>query len=238
VASRDLIHDAVTVDEAKVDTREGAVILRGVSVASILRFLRNYAFHEESFDLDSTVVTRYIERQNEKGRLGTWNVALMGGPPDSPEGLFDFSLGFSVKRIRRSKLREGPVDFADIKTLMSKEDRVVDLPHLDQTTARRMTERQLTDERSGDSPGLLALYPIDRTSPPDESNIATRVPLNALDDVIGVGLVFPGTGDEEAVEYLSADLSRLGLTPDEVEVSEDEDPDAEESGATQEASAN
>jgi len=38
-------------------------------------------------------------------------------------------------------------------------------------------------------------------------------------------MVFPGSGAEEPVEYMSADLGRLGLTQAEVEHPEDEDPD-------------
>lgn len=54
-----------------------------------------------------------------------------------------------------------------------------------------------------------------------------------MDDVIGIGLVFPGTGAEEGVGYVSADLSRLGMTPEDLEVSEDGDPDADESSAVE-----
>jgi hypothetical protein len=228
-AARALVDDAVRVDEARVERKaDGTILLFNISSASVLRFLRGYAFHERSFDLDPDLVTRYIESQNEKGRLGRWNVALMSGAADATEGTFSFGHGLVVTKLRRSKLLEATNEFDDIKTLMSKEDRVVDLPEIDQTTARKLTERALADARGVDNAGLLALYPIDRTSPPDPANEKTRVPLNAVDDMIGVGLVFPGTGAEDAVEYMSADLSKLGLTVDDVEISEDEDPDADE----------
>jgi hypothetical protein len=149
----------------------------------------------------------------------------MGGPTDSREDDFTFADEVSIKKIRRSRLKDSGGDLADIKTLMSKEHRVIDLIEIDQSHARRMTEKQLADARGPDGPGLLALYPIDRVSPPDAVNRHTRTELNAADDVIGAAVVFPGTGSEEAVKYISADLARLGMSEDEVEESENEDPD-------------
>jgi hypothetical protein len=104
---------------------------------------------------------------------------------------------------------------------------VIDLAETTQSEARRKTETQLMQMRQPDYPGLIALYAIDRTSHPDEQNKDTRVDLDAADDVVGLGMVFPGTGAEEPVTYMSADLSRLGMSADEIEQPEEEDPEAE-----------
>jgi hypothetical protein len=55
--------------------------------------------------------------------------------------------------------------------------------------------------------------------------LPTRINLDAAEDVIGLALVFPGTGNEDSVTYMSADLSRLGMTADDIEQAEDEDPE-------------
>jgi Z1 domain len=230
-AARQLVHDAVDIDSAKREEHDadGYVVMRSVKVDTVLKFLRSYKFHDQAFDLDNVLLERYIKKQNEKGRLLEWNVAIVGGDPASDTQPLQLAT-VAVKTIRRSKLQDGPADYADIKTLMSKEHRVIDLTSVSQTEARRMSEAELMRKRKDDDPPLLALYPIDRTSPPDEQNKESRVPLNAVEDVIGVGLVFPGGGAEAAVEYMSADLSRLGLKPDEVEQSVDEDPDEQAVG--------
>jgi hypothetical protein len=147
----------------------------------------------------------------------------MGGDPNADEDDFDFGHGLVVKKIRRSKLKEPPTAYADIKTLMSKEHRVIDLPDITQSDARRRRETDLMLMRGRDDPGLLALYPIDPDSPPDAQNRESRTNLDAPADVIGVGLVFPS--------YMSADLTRLGLEPDEIEQPEAEDPDADDAEA-------
>jgi hypothetical protein len=228
-AARQLVHDAVDIDSTKPEPHgpDGYVLIRSVKVGTVLKFLRSYQFHDQAFDLDGALLERYIKKQNEKGRLLDWNVAVVGGDSASDSETLDLAT-VTVKKIRRSKLRTGPADYADIKTLMSKEHRVIDLTSVTQTQARRMTEEALMRERKDDDPPLLAIYPIDRTSPPDEQNEISRVPLNAVGDVIGLGLVFPGNGAEAAVEYMSADLSRLGLKPDEVERPVDEDPDEQD----------
>jgi hypothetical protein len=228
-ASRALISDAIEIDRAAVTPNgDGQTILRGVKAASIIKFLRGYQFHEQSFELDRQLIEDYIVRQNEKDRLLEWNVALVGGEPGAAEADFDFGHNQIVKKIRRSKLMAPPTAYADIKTLMSKEHRVIDLEDITQREARRRTETDLMLMRGPDVAGLLALYAIDAESPPDKQNETSRTNLRAADDVIGVGLVFPGGGDEQAVSYMSADLSRLGLTKDDLEEPEDEDPESDD----------
>src|SRR5262249_21940398 len=146
---------------------------------------------------------------------------------ESDTETFVFGHGFNIKMVRRSRLKEFTGGYADIKTLMSKEHRVVDFSDITQREARRQSEDALMRMRGPDEPGLVALYPIDRTSRPDDANADTREQLDAADDVIGVALVFPGLGDEEAVTYMSADLSRLGMTAEDIEEVEEEDPEAE-----------
>jgi hypothetical protein len=228
-AARELVSDALEIDAAAAEPNgEGQIILRGVKVASITKFLGSYHFHPNSFELDSDLITRYIDRQNEAGQLREWNVALMGGERTSERDL-DFGHDLEVKKIRRSQLIDSPVDYADIKTLMSKEHRVIDLPEITQREARHVHETELMQKRTADRPGLLALYPIDAHSEPDDQNKdTTRKALGAADDVIGVALVFPGGGAEAAVEYVSADLSRLGMSKADIEEPDDEDPEKEE----------
>lgn len=220
-AAVDLVDRARTDGALVQNKEEGIVVLRDVDVSNVLTFLDAYHVHEDSPDLESKLVRDYILRENRRAQpsLLTWNVALMGSASRTPDKMFDFGRNITLGLVSRSKLKETGGSKADIKTLMSKEHRVVDLD-LEPATARRISEARLVDLRNEDADhsrrGLLLLYPIDRNSSPDPANQDTRDPLEATRHLIGLGLVFPGNA-EDTVEnsYIQVDLS--GYDPDEYE---------------------
>ena len=62
----------------------------------------------------------------------------------------------------------------------------------------------------GDGSGLLLLYPISRHSKPIRGSVKTRVALDAVEHVLGVGLVFPETRSRTAnVDYVTADVAAM-----------------------------
>lgn len=199
----------------------GAVVWRGVPVELICGFLNSYEVHEESPDLRRDLLLEYIRHQtDDRGELTEWSVAVMAAPDDDRGTVMLGRRAFN--RIIRAPLADGVRDVADIKTLMSKEHRVVDMlrsGHLTAAQARRMTEAELVNMRNEDPVhrhrGLLLLYPIDPDSPSDK---ATRRPMDAVDEVIGLALVFPG---DPSNDYISVDLSGL-------QVDEGEDPPSDE----------
>ncbi len=222
-ATKRLVSDTVADGAAREDKGSGRIVLRKVDVQHILAFLRTYEVHEDSPDLDPRLVTEYIERENFRSQsLLSWTVAIMGGPQVS-EGArtIEFASGVQTSTINRSKLRTTGGAKADIKTLMSKEDRVVDLD-IDSARARRMSEGALVDLRN-DNPvyhdqGLLLLYPIDRQSQPDPANQETRLPMAAGEHVIGMALVFPGNAqDTVRNQYVQVDTSNLEIDESEYE---------------------
>ncbi|MFI6056144.1 hypothetical protein ACIBCO_39535 [Streptomyces violascens] len=116
----------------------------------------------------------------------------------------------SVGRAIRSRLDVGGP--ADIKTLMSPRDAALDLNGYQAA----WVEADFRKQRRAQQPdtGLLVLYPIDKTSAPVSLRTRrNRVPLNAEEHVIGIGLVFPEpTQADSAVEkYVSADLSGVSI---------------------------
>ncbi|MFE5689220.1 Z1 domain-containing protein [Streptomyces sp. NPDC056512] len=170
----------------------GRHIFHDVPSSAVIDFLSTYQFHEESSGAITSLLIDYIrKRMRVADSLSQWNIAVLGKPAESDDANFTFVDGVTVGRIIRSRLRtpsDEPSDFVDIKTLMSRSDATVDLDidaaHLTETEIRRARQEQLPHT------GLLALYPIDKTS---ESPLARklRAPLNAEEHVIGVGLVFP-----------------------------------------------
>ena len=75
-----------------------------------------------------------------------------------------------------------------------------------------------------DRVGLLCIYPIARDSRPRPGRAGKspgykpRLPLDAVDDVIGVGLFFPEDKSNTPYRYVSADMSGLAIDTDEPDI--------------------
>ncbi|MEB3032082.1 Z1 domain-containing protein [[Mycobacterium] nativiensis] len=187
-------------------------LYRDVPVGFIKDFLSRYQVHTDSPDLDPKLMIRYIDEQlaADPPSLDFWSVAIVTGEGET----VDFG-GMQVKSVNRSRLTdESNYGRADIKTLMSKEDRALDLSGW--STTRSETEAALMKLRNDDpvyrKRGLLVLYPIDSTSRPDKeySDVPPpRVPLSAVRTVAGFGVVFPGDVKTKSVQasYVAVDLA-------------------------------
>ena len=186
----------------------GRVLLESVPVDEVRRFLASYEFHEKHHPrLSAEALIGYIDKQGEKGALLLWNVVVIGGTGGTRRAV-DLGLPEPVGLLRRSKLALPGMPDANVKAIMSKEDRIADLCADDPSLAAKA--RQLPDavlwERRPTGIGLLVLYPIDKRSEPDKNNLGNREPLDAVADVLGVGIVFPDTDDPTPVSYVSAAL--------------------------------
>lgn len=186
-------------------------LFRDVPVGLIKDFLSRYRVHVDSPDLDTSLMIRYIDEQLAAAppALDVWSVAIVSGEREP----VDFG-PLTVKTVGRSRLSGGDEDRADIKTLMSKEDRALDLADTENT--RLETEDALMKLRNEDPVyrrrGLLVLYPIDAASPPEKEYSKVpppRVPLSAADTVVGFGIVFPGDVKTKSVQasYVAVDLT-------------------------------
>lgn len=221
-AARTLVTDALTSGAVREDRGDGQVLLRGVDVQSVLEFLDRYHVHEDSADLDPRLVRSYIVKENNRAdkSLLTWNVAIVGSPARAPEQTVQLG-DVGIGTISRSKLKDSGGSKADIKTLMSKEHRVVDM-RITAAEARAKTESALVEMRNQDpdlrTRGLLLLYPIRKDSRPDQANERTRVPLDAPEHVMGLALVFPGNAaDKVENRYVQVDTGNLAVDPSEYE---------------------
>jgi Z1 domain. len=169
----------------------GRYLFRNVPSGVVISFLAAYQFHEKSADADPSLLIDYISKRiTMADSLRQWNVAIIGKPATHHDETLTFAENITVGRIIRSRLNVASPqpDFADIKTLMSARDAAIDLAgdisNLNEQTMKQARREQLPHT------GLLALYPIDKTSTPVPAK-KHRAPLNAEDHVIGVGLVFP-----------------------------------------------
>jgi len=215
--------------------RDGITILEGIDSQHIVSFLSMYHFHENSRDLDSPLISRYILDRRDEGELLRFNVAIMGRAADSDYlGTIDLGTGSQVGCINRARLLQiGTNTYADIKALMSRHDRVIDIRLPEGTLTAETKPAELARFRSasargghGDGSGLLLLYPVSKDSRPVRGTAKTRESLDAVEHVIGVGFVFPESRSTRAnVEYVTADVASM---PDvEVEVPDEGDEPVE-----------
>ncbi|MCB0716822.1 MAG: hypothetical protein KDD65_00125, partial [Bacteroidetes bacterium] len=203
----------------------------GIDSQHIVSFLSMYRFHENSRDLDSALISRYILDRRDEGELLRFNVAIMGRSSKSDYlGDIDLGTGKQTGCINRARLLQiGTNTYADIKALMSRHDRVMDI-HLPEGLLTAETKpADLARYRSdparggyGDGSGLLLLYPVSKDSRPVRGTVKTREPLDAVEHVVGVGFVFPESRSARAnVEYVTADVAAMPNV--EVEVPDDGD---------------
>ena len=149
-----------------------------------------------------------------------------------------------LKLITRTRLRSTEPD-ANIKALVSRIDRAADLP-LTRDEIRRQVPGDTDEdyrnlrEESLDGVGLLCIYPISKDSTPrppaTPDGRQLRLPLEAVDHVIGVGLFFPDDKSNVAYrhKYITADMSGLILDTDEPDINQLDHED-ERVGKAQEA---
>lgn len=209
-------------EQGNRDSDWKASLWREVPRQLIIDFLESYRFHPDHADLRPEVLIPFI-RQNDT-RLGTWNVGIVenrkGKSAEQALGPLD-----DIRLVNRARLNE-PGLTADIKALMSKADVWLDCEG--SAPARGWEELKEDRQRSLGAVPLLLLYPIDRISPytgkdPLPGREPTRVALDAAHDVLGVGIVFPGSVTEGG-NFVSVELQTL--SPEDLERIEAEEAEA------------
>lgn len=187
---------------------------RDVPRSSVRKFLGSYVVEPTQADLLPSMLLPFIDGADP--RLSRWNVGIVesgrGRDSDAPLG----TIG-SVRTVNRARLKDTN-GIADIKALMSRRDVVLDCGDgvggngsWEELKAARL-------EAVGQVP-LLLLYPIARDSRPERESKA-RVPLDAVHDVLGIGIVFPGSITEGG-NFVSVELQPLAA--DDVAAIEEEE---------------
>jgi hypothetical protein len=234
-AGRKLIEAAR--DTPLVPVRPGITVIGPVDTQLVLEFLGAYRFHENSRDLNSALISRYLLGRRDEGELEHFKLAVMGRASDS-DYLGDVPLGLdaNVGCINRARIKVvGGNTYADIKALMSQSDRVVDLD-VTPDELKGLSHGEVARLRNlpgsggrGDDTGLLLLYPVSKDSRPVRGSAKTREPLEAVDHVLGVGLVFPESRSRTAkVDYVTGNVAALTSdveSPDESDAPPDPEVD-------------
>ncbi len=187
---------------------------RGVPRSSIRRFFETYSVHPTHADLLPRMLLPFLGQDDR--RLDRWNVGIVEtrrGPlcaePLGTAGM--------VRAVTRARLADSP-SVADIKALMSKRDILFDCERNVPNGTGWDKLKAVRADAAGHVP-LLLLYPIDRISRPLRKS-PVRVALDAAFDVLGLGIVFPGSAREGA-SFVSVELNPLSADEiDEIEAQE------------------
>jgi hypothetical protein len=178
-------------------------LFTGVPSDVVIEFLERYSFHEASPDGDRRRLIDYIEKRMRVGSLTRWNVGVIGSAGGGSP--YDFGNGVVVKKVRRGRLGHEAEDLrpdapADIKTLTSTRDTMIDIEPTPPDFEVKRSEIDILRRARRSGVGLLLIYPID---PKAEPRAERRRPLNAPTDVVmGVALLFPTPeGDDDTVEF-------------------------------------
>lgn len=211
-AAGGLIDDAKKAKGTTYDSRRG--LFTAVPLAIVRKFLREFQICDQHLDLKQDMLLNYLDKA--AGGLASWNVAIVG--PDKGQAS-SRELGFlgTVSTNRRSKLAESG-ECADIKALMSKRDILIDA----EDTSAKAGENWTDLKAKRPAVPLLLLYPIEAESQPKKGTSRdgrpTRIALDAVGDLIGFGIVFPGSLDRSG-GYYSVELDIP--TPEQLEDDED-----------------
>ena len=199
---------------------------RRVPKSSVVRFLKAYKPHPTHGDLNPQILVPFVKGADS--RLDEWNVGIVettrGSTSAKPLGTAG-----SVRLVTRTRL-EASREMADIKALMSKVDIRFDC--VDKVAADLNWEEMKAArlEIVGKIP-LLLLYAIDKNSRPQQpasGKSQSRTSLEAELDILGYGIVFPGSVTEGG-NYVSVELQTLSA--DELdEIEEEEEAQAEAAG--------
>ena len=224
-AARRLV-GAVAASAHRLDgVKPGSVVLRDVDASQVERFLLDYRFHPDHAELDGRRINDWLENRVASGLAPMrWNVGIAGRASSivrHPDGEVDlgrveFAPGIEVACVNRAQMTAtARADRADIKTLMSKQDSIIDLPG-EQVPDSESDLALLREDRAAGH-GLLVLYPISAASVPmrNPKGRAVRKALDAAGHLIGVALVFPRTPPGTTfsaldVSYVSVQLPGLG----------------------------
>ena len=195
---------------------DGKVLFSGVPVTLIRRFLQSYYVHKDHRELSGELLLKYIDEVREV--FPAWNIGLYQPRAGSQS---EKSLGVigHCRLTNRAMLDDQKPHMADIKALMSRRDVAFDCansvpPEIASDWSLLKKWRQ---EQIGAVP-LLILYAIDRDSRPQRPS-RTRTSLDAVGDILGFGIVFPGS-DAGAGGYVCVNLE--APSGDEIESLDDE----------------
>jgi hypothetical protein len=190
-------------DSYRVEDSE-QILFRNVPENLVRNFFHRYHVHKDHKELSSEFLLGHMDEGSSAG--AKWNIGFFQPTPKETVKTSDKTVGKigHVRMVNRSRLGDGREDMADIKGLMSAKDVLFDCDEPFPADAKKgWTEYKAWRARTENKP-LLLLYCVDKDSRPVGKN-SERKPLDAIEDIIAFGVVFPGDKGSSA-RYVSVTL--------------------------------
>lgn len=221
-AAERLVNNALEFSD--IENSDQGILVRNVDRAIVETFLNSYKIHSTHADLvdyksGANHLLSYINKRKAKSseNLKTWNIGIIQPKAKKGTAVSDIKGIKSLKLINRSMFQELVNGDADIKSLMSRSDITIDM---DGYSAGNQSWEAIKSARkaAGVDVPLLLLYPIDKDSAPEARTVkksgkkydSKRMPLNAAEHVMGLGILFPkASGEGEASHYIEVVLPEL-----------------------------
>jgi hypothetical protein len=216
VAFKNLLSRLDTPEKLESNRGVNALLWKKVSSSIVNDFVAAY----QSEYLRNDVIKAYIERQNEKGNLMDWSVAVVlnSGSTITTKGDlkgkqvkehdFHWKNGSYKGGLPARNLFDGIKELrvkGGKNAILDKRARMIDLHFV-----KEPSEQEIKEKRKKEEKPLLVIYPLD----PRVSN-----KLDESTPLIGFGLIFPEFDSEETYEY----AARPPRADYEEELQEDDD---------------
>ncbi|MCR6634902.1 MAG: Z1 domain-containing protein [Devosia sp.] len=213
-AASQLVDAMLRTTDASV--KDGGLLFSRIPFQMVRRFVAASEISEQHMDLKKPHLISYLDEA--EGNLREWNVAVIQTNSTTVSSKPLGALG-ELRTMRRSRLSEASPRYADIKALMSKGDILID-------AEKKPEGKEDWSSYKACRPNvpLLLLYLIDAKSEPQERKSTgnkppSRVALDAVSDIVGFGMVFPGHKDRSG-GYFSVDIDAPAF--EETEEGEDQ----------------
>ncbi|YCK80835.1 Z1 domain-containing protein [Arthrobacter sp. D3-18] len=216
--ARALLENVGLTAEFSGQLHSGTKVLRGVDAKEVIRFLDRYSFHADS-EMAGGYVAEYVKRQVDFGGLRKWNIAIVGNKNASNNSVKPVEIGGGLwfHPVNRSQIQGYQSDVpntAYLKAITSTADFSADIA---EEYSISNTQDAIAARNDSGVP-LLVLYPIEANSVPGpqanrQPNGVVRVPLEAVNTLVGVALSLPQAVDgSEPEDMIQVDLRSLSST--------------------------
>lgn len=207
---------------------EGHFIAFNIPSQFVIEFFGNYQFHENNRALQSNNLIGYVEDQLQHEHLTHWNIIIRGIRDEKTrDERRKIQLGKNYYPLLERSRRKYQDEHAHIGVLISRGDIGADIQKVALREYQGKGSQELRKLRLEEYPdtGLLLIYPVDKDSQARQDN-SKKVDLEAREDMIGLGLVFPPAkgASRGAQTYMTVNLS--SIDKGEFEVDEEDDEEA------------
>lgn len=224
------------IQATKSRTTSASQLFVGLTNNDLIKFLEHYWVADSDPWLQPSAMQDWLELH---GDAVTWNLVLVSGP--GRLGQFTYAEGIDVGVVSRAPLKaefwtpdrlptSPPCgsDIVNIRALMSSTDSLLDLRILadscvledpdgllDSADTNDVTSVRRVRQALAPSMGVIVLYAVSANSQPRPSS-KTRRTMDAQEDLIGLGVIYPHAEAEDDGEYIAAEV-RPTLSDDDVD---------------------